>query len=146
MGHIQNDASNNSSIVACVIVAEVTFLPSRCLKTIRGFLPSRCLATIGRFLQSRCLATIRVLLPSRCLATIGGYTDRHTQIATWSYMPTLCFQNKKIRLKIPQWTMSWLCSLYTVIVVVARTMLSGSQVTKTLRFFRLRMEGLASIW
>jgi hypothetical protein len=44
-GHIEN-ATNNSSIVACVFVTVVTFLPSRCLATIRGFLPSRCLATI----------------------------------------------------------------------------------------------------
>jgi hypothetical protein len=51
-GHIENDASNNSSIVACVFVTEVTFLPSRCLATIRGFLPSRCLATIWRNTQT----------------------------------------------------------------------------------------------
>jgi hypothetical protein len=38
--HIENDASNNSSIVACVFVIAVTFLPSRCLATIRGLLPS----------------------------------------------------------------------------------------------------------
>jgi hypothetical protein len=30
-GNIENDASNNSSIVACVFVTAVTFLPSRCL-------------------------------------------------------------------------------------------------------------------
>jgi hypothetical protein len=47
-GHIENDASNNSSIIARVFVTAVTFLPSRCQATIRGFLPSRCLATIGR--------------------------------------------------------------------------------------------------
>jgi hypothetical protein len=46
-GHIENDASNKSSIVACVFVAAVTFLLNRCLATIGGFLPSRCLATIG---------------------------------------------------------------------------------------------------
>jgi hypothetical protein len=45
-GHIENDASNNSSIVACVFVTAVTFLPSRCLATTRGYLPSHCLATI----------------------------------------------------------------------------------------------------
>jgi hypothetical protein len=43
-GHIENDASNNSFIVASVFVTAVTFLPSRCLATIGGFLPSRCLA------------------------------------------------------------------------------------------------------
>jgi hypothetical protein len=54
MGHIGNNVSNNSSIVACVFVAVVTFLPSGCLPTIRGF------------------------LPSRCLAAVRGYTYRHT--------------------------------------------------------------------
>jgi hypothetical protein len=89
--HTQKEASNNSSVVACVFVTAVTFLPSRCLAAIGGFLPSRCLATIGIFLPSRCLATIRGFLPSRRLATIreplpshfvatiGGYTDTHTQ-------------------------------------------------------------------
>jgi hypothetical protein len=36
-GHIENHASNNSSIVACVFVTAVTFLPSRCLATIGGY-------------------------------------------------------------------------------------------------------------
>jgi hypothetical protein len=36
-GRIENDASNNSSIVACVFVTAVTFLPSRCLATIGRF-------------------------------------------------------------------------------------------------------------
>jgi hypothetical protein len=36
-GHIENDASNNSSIAACVFVTAVTFLPSWCLATIRIF-------------------------------------------------------------------------------------------------------------
>jgi hypothetical protein len=96
-GHIENDASNNSSIVACVFVTAVTFLPSRCLATIRGFLPSRCLttlrgflpgrclATIRGFLPSRCLATIRGFLPSRCLATIGGYTDSNVFSQAYFY-------------------------------------------------------------
>jgi hypothetical protein len=34
---IENDVSNNYSIVACVFVTTVTFLPSRCLETIGGF-------------------------------------------------------------------------------------------------------------
>jgi hypothetical protein len=86
-GHIENDASKNSSIIACVFVTAVTFLPSRCLATIEGFLPSRCLATIGGFLASR------------CLAKIGGYTDTHTQTATWTHKPTLFFQINESRLK-----------------------------------------------
>jgi hypothetical protein len=35
--HIDNDASNNSSIVACVFVVMGTFLPSRCLATIAEY-------------------------------------------------------------------------------------------------------------
>jgi hypothetical protein len=35
--HTENDASNNSSIVACVLVAAVKFLPSLCLTTIVGY-------------------------------------------------------------------------------------------------------------
>jgi hypothetical protein len=35
-GHIENNASNNSSIVAPVFVNAVTFLPSHCLATIGG--------------------------------------------------------------------------------------------------------------
>jgi hypothetical protein len=58
-GHIKNDASNNSSIVACVFFTTVTFLPCRCLATTGGLLPSRCLVTIGGFLPSSRLAAIR---------------------------------------------------------------------------------------
>jgi hypothetical protein len=82
-GHTENDDSNNSSIVACVFVIAVTFLPSRCL------------ATIGRFLSSCCLATIRGFLPSRCLATIGGI-HRHMHTATWSHKPTIFFKIRKV--------------------------------------------------
>jgi hypothetical protein len=57
-GHIENDASNDSSVVACAFVTAVRFLPSCCLVTIGGSLPSCCLATIGGFSQNRCLATI----------------------------------------------------------------------------------------
>jgi hypothetical protein len=55
--HIENDATSSSSIVACVFVTVVTFLPSRCLATIWRFLPNRGLATIRRLLRSRFLAT-----------------------------------------------------------------------------------------
>jgi hypothetical protein len=34
MDRIENDASNDSSFIACSFVAAVTFLPSRCLATI----------------------------------------------------------------------------------------------------------------
>jgi hypothetical protein len=36
-GHIENEASKNSSIVACVFVIALTFLPSRCLAMIGDF-------------------------------------------------------------------------------------------------------------
>jgi hypothetical protein len=38
-GRIEN-VSNNSSVVACVFVAAVTFLPSRYLTMTSGFLPN----------------------------------------------------------------------------------------------------------
>jgi hypothetical protein len=41
---IENDVSNNSSIVACLFVTAATFLPSRCLVTIGGFLPNQAVA------------------------------------------------------------------------------------------------------
>jgi hypothetical protein len=37
-GHIENDASDTFSTVACVLVTAVTYLPSRCLATIGGIL------------------------------------------------------------------------------------------------------------
>jgi hypothetical protein len=114
-GHIENESSNNS-IVACVFITVVTFLPSHCLEKIggfipshylamiKGFLPSRCLATIGGFLPScylamiggflpsHCIATIRGLLSSRCLAAIWGiHRYTHTQTATWSHKLTFIF-------------------------------------------------------
>jgi hypothetical protein len=36
-GHIEKDASTNSSIAACVFVTAVTFQPSRCIAMIKGF-------------------------------------------------------------------------------------------------------------
>jgi hypothetical protein len=91
-GHIENDALNNFSILACVFVTAVTFLPSRC---------------IGRFLRSRYLTTIRGFLPSRCLATIRGYTraraHTHTHTQQCDLISLLLFfLNKENRLK-------WIC-------------------------------------
>jgi hypothetical protein len=83
-GHIENDASKYSCIVACVFVTAVTFQPSPCLATIVGFL------------SNLCLATIRELLPNRCRTTIGEGIHRHTRTATWSHKPTLFFQNRKV--------------------------------------------------
>jgi hypothetical protein len=61
MGHIENDESKNSSIVAFVFVTAVTFLPSRFLATIWGYLPSRCLATIGGYTHTQQRDLISVL-------------------------------------------------------------------------------------
>jgi hypothetical protein len=89
--HIESDVSNNSSIVACVFVTMVTFLPGSCLATIGGFLPSRCLATMGDTLSlirhghiennasnksstDVCVFVTAVTFPPRCcLATIGDF-------------------------------------------------------------------------
>jgi hypothetical protein len=40
---IENDVSNNYSIVACVFVTAVTFPSSRCLATIGEFLPHQAI-------------------------------------------------------------------------------------------------------
>jgi hypothetical protein len=96
-GHVENDASNSSYIVACIFVTAVTFLLSRCLATIGEFLPNRCLATIRGLLPSRCLATIRGLLPSRCQAPIG---DTHTHRQQRDLISLfLFFQNNESKLK-----------------------------------------------
>jgi hypothetical protein len=50
-GHVENDASNNSTI-SCVLFTAVTFPPSHCLATMGGILPSRCLATIMGYLPN----------------------------------------------------------------------------------------------
>jgi hypothetical protein len=99
-GHIENDTSNNSSIVVCLFVTVVTFLQSHCLATIGRFLPSCCLAKIRGFLPSRCLATIGEFLSSRCLATIRGIHTHRQQLDLISLL--LFFQNKESRLKIDQ--------------------------------------------
>jgi hypothetical protein len=72
-GHTENDVSNNSSIVACVFVTTVTFLPSCCLATIREFLPSHCLATTRGFFTKPLPSNNRGILPSHGLATIRGF-------------------------------------------------------------------------
>jgi hypothetical protein len=109
-GHIENDASNNS-IVVCVFVTALTFLPNSCLATIVRFLPSRCLTTISRYLPSRCLATIGGLteplltndkaistgpLPSNDRRYTQTDTHRRAHTHTWSHKPTQFYQNRKV--------------------------------------------------
>jgi hypothetical protein len=48
MDAIENYVSSNSTYVACVFVAAVTFLLSRCLATIRGIYIYMYTATVGR--------------------------------------------------------------------------------------------------
>jgi hypothetical protein len=63
--HIENDASNNSSVVAYVFVTAVTFQLSRCLAAIRVVLPSRCLAAIGGLhRQQRDLISLLYIQPT----------------------------------------------------------------------------------
>jgi hypothetical protein len=50
---MENDASNNDLIVACIFVTAVKFLPSRYLVTITGSLASRCLATTGVYIDTQ---------------------------------------------------------------------------------------------
>jgi hypothetical protein len=69
-GHIENNASNNSSIVACVFVTAVTSLPSRCLAKLGGFFTEP--------------------LPNN--------ERRDTQTATRSHKPTLQFWKNKVGL------------------------------------------------
>jgi hypothetical protein len=109
-GHIKNDASNNSSIVACVFVTAVKFLPSRCLAKIGRFLPSRCLATIGGYTYRHTdwwegweaveMGSGTVIYVPSFIKTgsgihklIGGI---HTQTATWSHRPILFFKIRKV--------------------------------------------------
>jgi hypothetical protein len=107
-GHIENVESNNSSIVACVSVTAVTFLPSRCLATIGGFLPSRCLATIGGYTyrhtdwceryfnytgETGSGAVIYVPRFIKIGSGVQKLIGWDTQTATWSHKPTLFFQN-----------------------------------------------------
>jgi hypothetical protein len=96
-GHIENNASNNSSIVSCVFVTAVTFLPSRCL------------ARIGRFLPSRWLTTIRGFLPIRCLAAIRGIY-RHTH----RRQRDLIVRNKESRLKLILLFLYWFIYQYFI--------------------------------
>jgi hypothetical protein len=77
MGHIEANASNNYSVVACVFVTTVTYFPSRCLETVRGFLPSCCLAMIR-----------------------GIYRHTHTDSNVISQAYSVFFQNKESRLKM----------------------------------------------
>jgi hypothetical protein len=81
--HIENDASNNSSIVACVFVTAVTFVPSRCLATMGFFTDPLPGNDKGDFFTEP--------LPSNDKGDI--------QTATWSYKPTQILQNKGSRLK-----------------------------------------------
>jgi hypothetical protein len=93
MDRIKNGASNNSSIFACVFVAALTYLPSRCLSTIWGYtyrhkdwweiiieyavlMGSDAKVYVPNYVKSR--SSIRKL--------IGGY--KVTQTEWWSKKPT----------------------------------------------------------
>jgi hypothetical protein len=88
-GHIENDASSNSSVVACVFVTAVTFLPGRCL------------ATIGVFFTEPLPMNDKGIFTEPLPSNDKGYqqTRTHTHTATWFHKPTLFFQNKESGLK-----------------------------------------------
>jgi hypothetical protein len=77
-GHIENDASNNSSILGWVFVTVVTFLPSRCLATIRGFLRSRCRSPVSRTAYSSTLKMNEIC---------SSETSVDFQLSTQRYIP-----------------------------------------------------------
>jgi hypothetical protein len=81
-GFIENDASNNPSIVECVFVTAVTFLPSRCSATIGDFTEP---------LPSNDEEIFTQPLPSNVKWI-------HTQTATWSHKPTF-LKIRKVGLK-----------------------------------------------
>jgi hypothetical protein len=99
------DASNNYSIVACVFVAVVTFLPNRCIATIGVHINTRRLmGGIYGVRRSDWLSChgIHAKFHKDWLRhseiDTGGHTD--TQTARWSPKPTLFFfQNKESTLK-----------------------------------------------
>jgi hypothetical protein len=96
-GHIENHASNNSSIVACVFVTAVTFLRSRCVATISGFLlPSRCLSTIGFFFTKPLPSNDKGMFAEPLASNDKGDKQTHTRKAAWSHKPTLFFQNREV--------------------------------------------------
>jgi hypothetical protein len=107
-GHIENDASNNSSIVACVFVTAVTLLPSRCLATM-GYTLSliRNVPHWKRRVQELfyCCVCIRYRgnvstepLPRNdrgiFTAPLPSNDRWDTQTATWSHNLTLLFFSK----------------------------------------------------
>jgi hypothetical protein len=98
MDHIENDASSNS-LVACVFVTTVTFLPSRCLATIGGFLPSNCLATIGGFFSKPLPSNYGGILTDLLPSNDRGDTHRDL-ISLLLFIYFFFFQNKESRLKI----------------------------------------------
>jgi hypothetical protein len=88
-GHIENNASNNSSIVVCVFVTAVTFPPSRFLATKGDFYRTEPLPSNykGIFTEP---------LPSN---DKWGYTDTHRQTTTCSHKPTQFFRSRKVGYK-----------------------------------------------
>jgi hypothetical protein len=103
IGHIENDASNNSSIVVGVFITAVTFLPSRCLAMIGGCTYRHTDWWEGFFNWSVEMGSGAVIKFYkdwlRHSKVNGGDTQTHTQTATWSHKLTLFFQNKESRLK-----------------------------------------------
>jgi hypothetical protein len=115
-GHIENDASNNSSIFACVFVTAVTFLRSRCLVTIgetitepsssndKGIftelLPSNDRGICIKPWPSKDKGNFTEPLPSSDKGDTQTHTYTHRQqrdlISLLSF-----FQNKESKLKIP---------------------------------------------
>jgi hypothetical protein len=102
-GHIENDASNNSSVVACVFVTGVMFLLSRCLATIGGYTYRHTDWWEGIFNEAVEMGSVYVPSFIKIGSGIQKFiedTQTHTHTATWSHEPTLFFQNKENSNKI----------------------------------------------
>jgi hypothetical protein len=96
--HIENDASNNSSIVACVFVTAVKFLPSRCLATIWGYTDTHTQSNVillayfifqnkeSRLMRSRCCLCvyppINFWMPEPIFIKLGTYITATEPIST----------------------------------------------------------------
>jgi hypothetical protein len=90
--HIEDDASNNCSIVACVFITAMTFLPSLCLATTEGFLPSRCLATIGGIHTHS-----NMILLAYSIFSLLSYFEKN-RVGLWDYVAVCVFATALYRL------------------------------------------------
>jgi hypothetical protein len=124
-GHIRNGASNNSSIVTCVFVTAVTFLPSRCLATTGGFLPRRSWGSAARFAYKLTFESFKVILTDRrrVFSIEEHFVNSIWYISLFSLI--LIFSSKKSgggRPSSGNWhihyCLLWICTLASVYILI----------------------------